>query len=129
MDAPDFRPAEMPMRLEEHLSFPDLISYLIAREGQERLVAVTLAAEQPASILGRHTLAVGGALGALAEAEVLGSATRVMRLPVGPNAELLLDEEQFRGAARLSMGPEVEALVIELADVRVLVQDILTAPE
>lgn len=112
----------MSMRLEEHLTFEQTLEYIAARSGNEQVMAI--ASREGETLFEGHIVAVRGELRRLGSTE--SDAGRVFRAQVGDSSELLLRSDDFEGAARLSMGPEIEAVLIEVAGLRVLLQDVLS---
>lgn len=115
---------EMSMRLEQHLSFEQAVDYIAARSGRDQVMGI--ASRDGQGLFDGHVVAVRGQLHRIEQVEI--AAGTVISVRIGESSELLLSREAFEDAARLSMGPEVEALLLDTGGLRVLLQDVLTEP-
>lgn len=140
MNQPDFDSRAMTARVVKHLSYDAAIDYLATLRGREQIVRVTLGPPLVAT--------PGDKSGATKTAhvplvEVLGVIGEVIARPrqaetpstqsgsdvtltIGNDCQLELSADRVKGATRLALGPEVNAIVLNLGDASVLVQDVLT---
>jgi hypothetical protein len=137
MNDSEFSSRQLTARIEKHLDAEDAIAYLSRLEGREQIVRI---AEGPSMVragaagpspeeLEQPKLVVKdrGVVGPLARhgSEEAAPGSGFLTLSVGPSIEIEVALSSLR-ATRLSMGPEVSALILNLETIHVLLQDVLT---
>ena len=123
------------MRLEEHLDFDGVLAYLRGHEGLEQAVTVKLpadaddpAADEDLVLATTDLVATYGRVGRLdIRSDAVGVSSEVVAtVRVGDDTEIRLARSALASAARLSMGPEVNALLVQLRGrVYLMLQDVL----
>lgn len=70
-----------------------------------------------------------GTVGRLTTTSQVEPTERAVAVTIGPDANLVMSALRFTGAARISMAPEIEAVIAEFGTMQILFQDVLSLLE
>lgn len=119
MNQQDFDGRDTTARAITRLSYDAAIEYLATLRGREQIVRVTLSPPLRVPLV-----KVVGVIGEVVARPRQGAPSIQATLTIGKDCQLELSANQFKGATRLALGPEGSAIVLNLGDADVLVQDV-----